>query len=54
MRAFIVVAAIIGFVIGYNFYLHVWKQDLAASVVVAVASFAAFLGWFSRVSRTRI
>ncbi len=53
MRASIVVAAIIGYVVGYNCYLHVWKQDLTASVIIAVASFAGFLTWFSRIDRAR-
>ena len=49
----IVVAAIIGLVVGYNFYLHVWEDDLAASAAVAAASFGVFFGWFNRVTRTQ-
>ncbi len=51
MRAFVVVAAIIGYVIGYNCYLHVWKNDLTTCVIIAVASFAGFLTWFARITR---
>ena len=54
MRASIFVAAIIGGVVGYNFYLHVWEEDLGASIAVAAASFGVFFSWFNRVTRTQL
>jgi len=49
MKAFALFAVIIGSVIGYNCYLHVWEHDVAASVVTGIVSSAGFLVWFNRI-----
>lgn len=51
MKAFFLVALMLGSVIGYNCYLHVWKNDLTSSVMAAVVSWLAFTLWFARISR---
>jgi nitrogen fixation-related uncharacterized protein len=51
MKSSVAVALIIGFVIGYNCYLHVWDGDLLPSSITAVVASVGFLLWFGRMAR---